>query len=224
MLSENYASKDTIYFTKPRHDLISIMRKDPNQKVLEIGMGGGDTLVEIKKKGLAAEVVGVDLMELKGTNQTNPLIDNVFYINLDSQLLEVPDNYFDVLIAGDVLEHLTDPWGVLEKVSKKIKVGGQILISLPNIREIKALVSIFLKGRFKYTTEGIFDKTHIRFFCKEDMIELIEAVEGLKIEKVSPIHLLISKNSKREIFNKITFNKFEEFVSVQFIFSVVKEK
>ena len=222
MLVENYANKDRIYFTKPRLDLISLMSKNPDQRVLEIGMGGGDTLVKIKQMGLAKEVVGVDLMELENSNQKDPLIDSVHFINLDNDILDVPDNYFDILIAGDVLEHLTDPWGVLSKMSSKVKPGGQILISLPNIREMKAVWSIFFKGRFAYTTEGIFDRTHIRFFCKNDMIQMIQAVPSLKIELVTPINFVISKNSKREIFNRLTFGLFEEFISVQYLFRVVK--
>lgn len=222
MLTENYALKERIYFTKPRLDLISLMPKNPAQKVLEIGMGGGDTLIEIKQQGLAKEVAGADLMKLPGSNQNSPLIDKVVFINLDTEEIDFPDNYFDVVIAGDVLEHLVDPWNVLQQISRKVKPGGCLLISIPNIREMKALKSIFIRGRFAYTTEGIFDRTHVRFFCKKDMQEMILAIPGLQIELATPIHLITAKNSKREIFNKLTFKIFEEFTSVQYLFKVMK--
>lgn len=222
MAEINYTDKARIYFTKPRLDLISLMAKKPVDKVLEIGMGGGDTLVEIKKQGLATEVVGVDLMELPGSNQHHPSIDKTIFINLDSSDIDYPDNYFDVIIAGDVLEHLTNPWQVLKRISQKLKKGGYMLISIPNIREFTALKSIFCKGSFAYAAEGIFDKTHVRFFCRKDMEQLIVNTPGLTIEMATPIHLITAKNSKREIFNKFTFKLFEEFTSVQYLFKVVK--
>jgi 2-polyprenyl-3-methyl-5-hydroxy-6-metoxy-1,4-benzoquinol methylase len=198
------------------------MPRNPSQKILEIGMGGGDTLVEIKRQQLAGETVGIDLMELAGTNQQSSLIDAVHFLDLDKEPINYPDNYFDVIIAGDVLEHLVDPWSVLAQLRDKLRTGGCLLISIPNIREYTALRAIFLRGRFPYASEGIFDKTHVRFFCKKDMVEMISSVKNLSIEKSTPIHLVTAKNSKREIFNKLTFGLFEEFTTVQYLFRVTK--
>lgn len=44
-----YEIKEKDYFTGTRHDIISLLPKKTGQKVLEIGAGGGDTLVYIKK-------------------------------------------------------------------------------------------------------------------------------------------------------------------------------
>ena len=204
MNNESYLKKDISYFISPRLDLISLMPVNPQQKVLEIGMGGGDTLVHIKKQHLAAEGVGIDIVQLPDTNQQNSLIDKVYFFDLEKENLPFSDNYFDVIIAGDVLEHLINPWDVLQKLNKVLKVGGNMLISLPNIRDIRALYSILFKGSFAYTTQGIFDKTHMRFFCKKDMITLIESVEKLKIENIIPIQNFGNQNPRRKLFNKLS--------------------
>ena len=222
MKTENYSNKGIGYFNKARYDLIGLMPIDTEQKVLEIGMGAGDTLVEIKKRKLAKEVTGIDLMKIEGSNQENPLIDFVHYIDLDKEELPLEDNYYDVIIAGDVFEHLVNPEDILKKLIAKLKKKGCLLISLPNIRAYNALYSIVFKGRFEYTSEGIFDKTHLRFFCKKDMIQMIQSAGDLQIEIATPIHLVTSKNSKRELFNKFTFKIFEEFTTVQYLFKVIK--
>ncbi len=222
MNNESYLKKDISYFINPRLDLVSLMPFNPQQKVLEIGMGGGDTLIHIKKQQLAVEVVGIDLIDLPDTNQQNPLIDRVYIFDLEKDRLPFTDNYFDVIIAGDVLEHLINPWDVLQKLNNILKVGGYVLISLPNIRDMRALYSILFKGSFRYTTQGIFDKTHMRFFCKKDMISLIESVEKLKIEKVIAVQNFGNKNPRRKLFNKLSFKIFEEFTTSQYLFKVIK--
>lgn len=224
MDNENYLEKDRSYFINARLDLINLMPLYPLQKVLEIGMGGGDTLVHIKKNNLAAEVTGIDIIKLPGTNQDNSLIDRIFFLDVDKVALPFPQDYFDVIIAGDVLEHLLDPWKVIEKIIAVLKPGGYFITSLPNIRDMYALYPILFKGKFEYTERGIFDKTHFRFFCKKDMVKLIENGEGLKIEKIMPIHNFGTKNYKRKLFNNLTLNIFQEFVTSQYLFKAVKAK
>ncbi|MEO6231575.1 MAG: methyltransferase domain-containing protein [Ferruginibacter sp.] len=222
MTTESYLNKNISYFINPRHDLISLMPTDKNQKVLEVGMGGGDTLIQIKKQNLALEVSGIDLVELPGTNQKNPLIDKIYFFDLEKENLPFAENYFDTIIAGDVLEHLVNPWEVLQKLTTVLKVGGCLLISLPNIRDIYALYSILFKGSFAYTSHGIFDKTHMRFFCKKDMINLVKSVEQLKIEEIMPIQNFGTQNYKRKIFNKLTLKIFEEFTTSQYLIRLLK--
>jgi len=67
---EFYDEKNKVYFTNPRLDLIRLIPKRSDNKVLEIGAGGGDTLVEVKKQKLASKVVGIELMTMANSNQT----------------------------------------------------------------------------------------------------------------------------------------------------------
>ena len=49
------------------------------------------------------------------------------------------EEQFDCVIFGDVLEHLFDPWAVIEKVKPYIKQNGVILASIPNVSHISVL-------------------------------------------------------------------------------------
>ncbi|MEZ0542591.1 class I SAM-dependent methyltransferase [Fibrella arboris] len=172
-----YEQKQTNYFSQVREDLIGQIPHSPTTRLLEIGAGGCDTLVAVKERKLASEVFGVELFSIENSNQQNPLIDKLFIGNIEQTLPDFPIGYFDIILCGDVLEHLVDPWSTVQKISRFLKKGGLIIISCPNIREIINWSRILVTGRFQYETSGIMDKTHLRFFCKKDLIEMMTTSE-----------------------------------------------
>jgi 2-polyprenyl-3-methyl-5-hydroxy-6-metoxy-1,4-benzoquinol methylase len=204
-----YATKSTNYFSNIRHDIIKLINcNDCN--ILEVGCGQGNTLIELKKQGKAKFIAGIDIVDL---NQSSKL-DKFILADIESEEnIDLPESYFDVIICADVLEHLKDPWNVLEKIKKFLKPNGIIIASIPNIREIKTLVSILVKGDFRYVDAGILDKTHLRFFCKKNIIELFEKT-GYKVEKIT---FNLSTSSIRRPLLKLSFGLLEEFLVVQYL-------
>lgn len=154
-----YSNKDNVYFSVVRHDIINLIPSGKN-KVLEIGCGKGLSLLEMKKLGKADYTVGVDIVnfdEAKGN------MDEFYNLYIENEDLPFKD-YFDIIVCDDVLEHLIDPWSTVKKLRRYLKQKGLLIASIPNIREIRALKTIFLKGNFEYSDSGILDKTHLRFF------------------------------------------------------------
>ena len=218
---EYYQSKKNTYFTNSRKDIIQLLKKNPESKILEIGAGGGDTLIEIKLRGLASEVWGVELFSLPNSNQKDESIDRFFISNIEKEFDFLPKNYFDAILCGDVLEHLVDPWTVVSQLTECLKIGGVFISSIPNIRIRSAFSKIYWKGDFSYTDAGTFDKTHLRFFCKKNMIELFSS-ERLQVVKTFP-NFDFNDNEKRfQILNRLTFRLFEEFLALQFL--IISEK
>lgn len=217
---EHYNNKPKGYFNHARHDLISMIPKSSYSRVLEIGAGGGDTLLEIKRQKIADKIYGIELMQLPGSRQQSNSFEKFLIGDIEKMAMPFDDGYFDLIICGDVLEHLVDPWKMTEKISRLLKKGGLFLTSIPNIRVKSALVKIFLNGSFAYTSEGTFDRTHLRFFCKKDMIALVE-VHGLQIEAIRR-SFDFNPGSKGQILNRLTFNIFEEFLALQFLFRLRK--
>lgn len=217
---EIYKDKEQGYFTNIRHDLINFISHDRKNKVLEVGAGGGDTLIAIKRMGLANEVVGIELNKVAGSNQNDPSIDRFIFGNIESMEVDLPENYFNVIICGDVLEHLIDPWKTIEKLQRHLKKGGKLVASVPNIRHYRALYQLFVKGRFSYTEFGLFDKTHLRFFCKRDMLEILSTSQ-LSPDSITPIFKHLPP-SRINTINRLSLGLFEEFLTLQYLISATK--
>ncbi len=214
-----YEAKAQTYYTSVRTDLVSLLPKQPNLRILEIGAGGGDTLVFIKKQQLAAEVVGVDVFDLPGTNQHHPLIDRFIVADIQASDLDYPAGYFDVILCGDVVEHLVDPWAVIKKLSAHLKTGGLFVISTPNFRHLTNFVTIYLGGDFRYNPDGdLLDKTHLRFFCKKNIADLVNTAE-LRFESIAPIIAFRDYQPRFfvRLFNTLTGRLFEQFIVSQYV-------
>lgn len=175
-------------------------------KVLEVGCGTGQTLLGLEKLGKAAEIVGVDIVDLKPQG-----LHGFICRDIEKTELPYPSEYFDVIICADVLEHLYDPWGTIRKLSMYLKTGGIFLASLPNMREIRTISLIFAAGDFKYEKEGILDKTHLRFFCRKNMIDLVMQA-GLEIECI----LCRELSRKRKWLNFLTLGMMEGLLAHQY--------
>jgi 2-polyprenyl-3-methyl-5-hydroxy-6-metoxy-1,4-benzoquinol methylase len=216
-----YEDKPVSYFSNIRHDLISLIPPNRMYKILEIGAGGGDTLLKLKSNGLANEVTGIELMEIPGSNQKNKEIDKFYFGDIETEDFSLEPGWYDVIICGDVLEHLVDPWTVVNKLTASLAGGGILIISCPNFRYFKSFVEVQLKGSFRYTGEGLFDKTHLRFFCKKDLKNLAESA-GLKVKEMVPLFKLLRPN-ETYFLNWITFGLFEQLLSLQYAVVARKE-
>ncbi|WP_414526889.1 glycosyltransferase [Nodularia chucula] len=105
----------------------------------------------------------------------------------------LPREKFDVVIFGDVLEHLRNPWKVLEETKGILKEYGCIVASIPNIAH-GAIRLALLNGNFKYTNLGILDDTHLRFFTRETSQELFHNT-GYFIDEIDRTKLAVFSES-----------------------------
>lgn len=98
--------------------------------------------------------------------------------NLD---LEIPSSSsrYDFVLFGDVLEHLVNPQVVLETLAGRTRPGGRVLVSLPNIAfAVNRLTHLI--GRWDYRDYGILDRTHLRFYTRRTMVDMLESA-GLEV-------------------------------------------
>jgi len=206
--SDLYKDKSIEYFSNTRKEIIELINRY-NCNILELGCGTGNTLIELKKCGKAKYVAGIDILDVGQSEK----LDKFFPVDIENEEIYIPDNFFDIIICADVLEHLKNPWAVLGKLKKYLKTDGFIIASLPNIREFKTLYNIVIRGDFKYENAGVLDKTHLRFFCKKNIICLF-SLTGYEIISISPN---FSASSKRKLLNKFFMGIFEEFLVEQYI-------
>lgn len=218
----HYDKKDTDYYSNIRLDLVGLIdTNNKDIKVLEIGAAYGETLFYLKQNGIAIEAVAVDLFEDKNNKQNYKELDQFIFGNIEEIELPQFNDYFDLILLPDVLEHLIEPKPVLNKLKNYLKHNGQIIVSMPNIRHYSAINKIFFKGDFSYEESGIFDYTHMRFYCRKNIKELLEN-SGFKVVKQESSIKNFKGKSFAKILNIITFGIFEEFFSYQYFFVITK--
>jgi ubiquinone/menaquinone biosynthesis C-methylase UbiE len=173
------------YFSFLRPDLIKMIKGNPDS-VLEIGCGTGLVLSHCKKVLGSHKVVGIELNEEAASIAMGRAeIDAVFVGNIEQIQISMQEESFDCLIASHVLEHLADPWKALQNLSRYVRPGGQILIGLPNARHVNLTAPLLLRGQLQYSDSGILDRTHLRFFTKSSMVELIKQAD-LLLDEILP--------------------------------------
>lgn len=215
-------NKASSYYSNIRHELIGLIDSDKKGlRVLEIGAAYGETLFYLKQKGIAIEAVGIDIFEDKNNSQNYKNIDRFIFGNIEELDFQEFENYFDLILLPDVLEHLIEPQIVLKKVHQYLKEEGEIIVSMPNIRHYSAINKIVFKGDFRYEESGVFDYTHRRFYCKTNIQRLLENAHFKTVHVESSIKNFQGR-SMAKLVNSLTFKVFEEFFSTQYFFKSKK--
>jgi 2-polyprenyl-3-methyl-5-hydroxy-6-metoxy-1,4-benzoquinol methylase len=213
--ASEYLDKTPDYFNFDRNDVLNFIPKNLNARALEIGAADGSTLVALKREGKAGEVIGVELLPLPGAGQTRGEIDRFIIADIEEKNLDLVPNSFDVLICGDVLEHLRDPWGVLAYLTTLMRTDAIAVISLPNILYWRASLKI-ISGDFRYASSGVLDKTHLRFFCKKNIIELVDCGD-LNVLRIEPSFLRQKQLKRDRLLNTLTLGLLERFFAQQYV-------
>jgi 2-polyprenyl-3-methyl-5-hydroxy-6-metoxy-1,4-benzoquinol methylase len=177
-------NKQETYFSHARPRMLEFIPVAP-RRVLEVGCGEGSFAGEVKRR-TQAEIWGIELDSDAAARAKN-VIDHVLIGDADERIRELPHDYFDLIICNDVLEHLINPGQTLESLKGKLVSSGTIVASIPNIRYAWALRDILIRRDFPYQDEGIFDRTHLRFFTRKSMVRLFRE-SGFEVQLIKGIH------------------------------------
>ena len=173
------------YYSFVRKDATALIESMKFENVLEVGCGRGNTLCYLKEKGVAKKITGFEYMDL-GEAQGQDL-DKFYKGNIEEFDFKEFLKY-DLIMALDVLEHLKEPYKILEKLSGLLTPNGKILLSLPNINNGNVLKRLIFQDRWDYADAGILDRTHIHFFTDSSFRSAIMALDcSFTIEGHIPI-------------------------------------
>ena len=155
--------------------LLAMVERAP-ARVLELGCAAGLLGAKLKERFPGAFVVGIEANRAAAQVAASRL-DHVECVRLEDVRFseqEPRGGRFDLVFAGDVLEHLVNPWGLLERLKHCLAPGAEVLASIPNVRNLALLSDVLLKGTWEYQASGLLDVTHLRFFTFEDMRRMFE--------------------------------------------------
>ncbi len=172
---------DKAYYSFKRPELLQLIPRSA-KSIIDLGCGTGElgkslkarqpchvTGIELNKTAALAAKENLDVCYCDNLNRYNPVTNN---------------RAFDCMIFGDIREHIIYPWQVLQKFTKVLSAGGTVIASIPNIAH-PSIISRLEQGLFRYTSAGILDITHLRFFTKATISQLFYRA-GLKITNLIP--------------------------------------
>jgi 2-polyprenyl-3-methyl-5-hydroxy-6-metoxy-1,4-benzoquinol methylase len=100
----------------------------------------------------------------------------------NAETMDMPAGSFDLVIILDVLEHLVDPWRMVQRIQAALAPGGSIIASIPNVGHY-SVCSGLLRGKWDYGDFGLLDRTHLRFFTEKTAMGLMTR-DGLTVQQI----------------------------------------
>jgi SAM-dependent methyltransferase len=172
------------YFQGINRPLAEILRRPP-RRALELGCAAGRLGAFVREKFPGVHYTGIEANAAAAAIARTRL-DRVIEAKLEALDFAsegIGAGSIDTFIAGDVLEHLYDPWRALLHVRPVLAGDAQVAISLPNVRNLFVQSQLHNEGTWRYATHGLLDITHIRFFALRDAVRLVHET-GFDVDDV----------------------------------------
>lgn len=171
--------------TKYIEDRKGLLR-DLKGKILDIACNKTDL-----HSFMSDDVIGIDI------NITN-YTDNV--IKADAEYLPFKDDAFGTIFAGEIIEHVPNPYLFLQEVERTLKKNGKFVLTTPNIHSL----DFFYKNLF--SIRNISDTSHHLYGWDIFLLENLFDEFDLKIREMGYVNIY-KKNIPFKIFCKI-FKRF----------------
>ena len=193
-LSERYAEHNRVergagfvFAGAERRDLFRRYVGGPGRRVLDLGCRDGALSATYAQGN---EIVGVDA-DREALAEAEQLGIETHWADLDDSL-PFADESFDVVVAGELLEHLRDPRRVVADVRRVLRPGGTFVASVPNAYRLKNRV------RFALGRKPEEDPTHLQMFAPSDVRTLLAGFDEPRLHFIAgrlvPLHARLFAN------------------------------
>jgi len=152
-------------------------------RVLEVGCGEGGFAANVRGQ---REYWGIEPSAAAGEVARGRL-DRVLTGTYEQVQHALPADYFDLVICNDVIEHMADHEDFLAGLRKVMVADACMVGSIPNVRFIGNLYELLLNKDWRYRSDGILDRTHLRFFTEKSIRRTLEA-SGYVVEELRGIN------------------------------------
>ena len=184
-------------------EMLNLVKLKPGMRVLDLGCGRGDLAFYLAKRRIS--VVGIDyskaaieLANFSLRRMPYEVKKLVKFMLMDANKLNFQDNYFDLVIAIDVFEHLykEELDLVMQKISKELKKDGILLVHT----ETNKIYLDFTHNFFVYPISSFLIKINNHFLKK--------SYQGLHQDPRNEYHKLQHVNEPTIFYLKKIFSKF----------------
>lgn len=140
-----------------------------DRRVLDLGCGQGHLAGLLQERGY--QVTGID-GNGAALREASQWCSQTICADVSQGLDQVLDERFSYILLADILEHLEEPANIIERVLPLLTDDGVLVVSTPNVAHAHMRLML-LFGRWNYTDRGIMDRTHLRFFTRKTLVQLL---------------------------------------------------
>ena len=115
---------------KPHFEIIvnAVAHLKPT-RVLDIGCAKGFLVFLFDERGI--EAYGIDVSRYAVKNAPDAVKDKLFVVDIENEMLPFNNDYFDLIIGMEILEHLPDFSNILKECNRVLKKGGYLFFTTP---------------------------------------------------------------------------------------------
>ncbi len=152
-------------------NFLVVIPKERKGRLLDIGCGSGEFLYQMRNFGW--DVSGVEINRAS-SNLGNKQGLNIFCGELGEA--DFPDNFFNVVVLSQTLEHVYSPGNYLREIYRILKPEGTLIIGVPNIGCMESKI-------FKESWHALEVPKHLYFFTCDTLRRYLEKY-GFEVEKI----------------------------------------
>lgn len=163
-----------------RHEIADQV-PEGSRNIMEFGFWDASLLLWLRRDKGCRGIYGVEIDE-RAVERTRDMLDKAWLMDLcreDSDLEPEYHGFFNYILAPMSLEHISDPWYVLKKFNRYLRMGGKVVAEVPNVQSWECLYRI-LTGDFPYVSGGTWDFRHLRWYTLKSLQDMA-FVAGMRI-------------------------------------------
>jgi 2-polyprenyl-3-methyl-5-hydroxy-6-metoxy-1,4-benzoquinol methylase len=208
-MSNYSASKFDMHPNTPWFKVLELIPQ--KAKVLDIGCSSGNFgAVLIERKSCVVDGVELDIDDAK---KAAKVLSSIKMLNIETDdISEIEDKYYDVVYFGDVIEHLVNPVAALKRVKSKLKPGGSVIFSIPNMAHMSVRLML-MGGKFDYGNTGLLDKTHLHFYDLDEITRVFSSA-GYRIENLDWVARDIPKDMLDKQLHELGLESSHKFIKL----------
>ncbi len=166
-INPNYARSEVLRFDYFKKDILKLIKTNGEYKLLDIGC----SQLDFSNLPKTMDSFGIDFKDSKYYDKKH-----FKKCNLDKEKIPFKNEFFDFVVAGEVIEHVKRPFELIEEISRVLKDGGILYLSTPNPHYYLEIIKDVFKINEPDDKEhlNLYSRNHLINYCKSSSLRLVD--------------------------------------------------